>query len=141
MEIKNIVNQLVKKYGTRDPFILAKARGMRICKKSLGKIYGYSSTYKRIMSIHINSEYPEEIQRLVCAHELAYLLMYPKSTCHVVLDLSGSKNPDFEKYIKLFMAHLLISDEMLKKYIGEKADRLAECEGIPLELVQVRLNS
>lgn len=141
MEIKNIVNQLVKKYGTRDPFILARARGILIGKESLGNtMYGYSSSYKRAMSIHINSNYQEEIQRLVCAHELAYLLLYPKSTCHVVLDLSTSKNPDFEKYIRVFMAHLLISDEMIEKYAGEKAERLAQCEGIPLELINIRLN-
>lgn len=140
MEIKEIVQQLVNKYGTRDPFILAKARGILVCKENLGNtLYGYSSYYKRAMSIHINSNYQEETQRLVCAHELAYLLLYPKSTCHVVLDLSTSKNPDFEKYIKIFMAHLLISDEMLEKYAWEKLERLAECEGIPLELVEIRL--
>ncbi len=107
MKIKNLVNELIKKYETRDPFILAKVKGIRICKENLGNLYGYSSTYKREMSIHINSNYSEEIQKLVCAHELAYLLMYPKETCHIVFDLSTSNNPDFEKYIKIFMSHLI----------------------------------
>ena len=70
------------------------------------------------MSIHINSNYSEEIQKLVCAHELAYLLMYPKETCHIVFDLSTSNNSDFEKYIKIFMNHLLVSDYILEKYNG-----------------------
>ena len=51
------------------------------------------------MSIHINSNYSEEIQKLVCAHELAYLLMYPKETCHIVFDLSTSNNPKLVKNI------------------------------------------
>lgn len=118
MKIKNLVNELIKKYETRDPFILAKAKGIRICKENLGNLYSYSSTYKREMSIHINSNYSEEIQKLVCAHELAYLLMYPKETCHIVFDLSTSNNSDFEKYIKIFMSHLLVSDYILEKYNG-----------------------
>ncbi|CAG9340938.1 ImmA/IrrE family metallo-endopeptidase [Clostridium perfringens] len=137
MKIKNLVNELIKKYETRDPFILAKAKGIRICKENLGNLYGYSSTYKREMSIHINSNYSEEIQKLVCAHELAYLLMYPKETCHIVFDLSTSNNPNFEKYIKLFMSHLLVSDYILEKYNGENID---ECESITLALVTSKTN-
>ncbi len=137
MKIKNLVNELIKKYETRDPFILAKAKGIRICKENLGKLYGYSSTYKREMSIHINSNYSEEIQKLVCAHELAYLLMYPKETCHIVFDLSTSNNPDFEKYIKIFMSHLLVSDYILEKYNGENID---EYESITLALVTSKTN-
>lgn len=127
MKIKNLVNELIKKYETRDPFILAKAKGIRICKENLGNLYGYSSTYKREMSIHINSNYSEEIQKLVCAHELAYLLMYPKETCHIVFDLSTSNNPDFEKYMKIFMAHLLVFDEFYDKPTNETIYNIDEC--------------
>ncbi len=49
-----MVNQLVKKYGTNDPFKLAKCMGIHIVFEPLGNALGYYSKHFRVPIIHIN---------------------------------------------------------------------------------------
>lgn len=141
MNIKNLVDKLVKKYDTRDPFELAKAKNIIILEEDLGNIYGYSNTYKRQRFIHLNKKCPFKVQKLICAHELGYLLIHPKEEIHLVMDSTLKSKDDFERYAKLFVANLLITDEMLEKYAGEPAEKIAECEELPLDLIKVRINN
>lgn len=141
MDIKKIVKELIVKYGLRDPLEIVEMKGIVLLEDKLGEIYGYSHTYKRQSFIHLNKNCSIKTKRLVCAHELGYLLIHPKEEMHVVTDASLIPKDDFERYARTFAAHLLISDETVKKYAGESAEKLAKCEGLPLELVQVRLNS
>ncbi|WP_369436210.1 hypothetical protein [Lysinibacillus fusiformis] len=43
MNIKKIIGQLVKKYGTSDPFKLAELLGIVVVFEPLGGIFGYYS--------------------------------------------------------------------------------------------------
>lgn len=118
MNIKNLANQLVKKYGLRDPLEIVLAKGIILLEEDLGEVYGYSHTYKRQSFIHLNKNCSLKTKRLVCAHELGYLLIHPKEEIHVVTDSSLEPKDDFERYARIFVAHLLISDEMVKEYEG-----------------------
>lgn len=139
MNIKNLVDRLVKKYDTRDPFELAKAKNIIILEEDLGNIYGYSNTYKRQRFIHLNKKCPFKIQKLICAHELGYLLMHPKEEIHLVVDSTLKSKDDFERYAKIFVAHLLIPDELLERYAEEPLEVMAKAEGLPLDLVKLRV--
>lgn len=108
MNIKNLANQLVKKYGLRDPFEISLAENIIILEKDLGDIYGYSHTYKRQRFIHLNKKCSFKLKKLICAHELGYLLIHPKEDIHVVTDSSLEPKDDFERYAKVFVDHLLI---------------------------------
>ncbi|HGH1666981.1 ImmA/IrrE family metallo-endopeptidase [Clostridium perfringens] len=114
MNIKNLANQLVKKYGLRDPLEITLAKGIILLEEDLGEVYGYSHTYKRQSFIHLNKNCSLKTKRLVCAHELGYLLIHPKEEIHVVTDKSLKPKDDFERYARIFATHLLISDEMVK---------------------------
>lgn len=141
MNIKNLVYKLVKKYDTRDPFELAKAKNIIILEEDLGNIYGYSNTYKRQRFIHLNKKCPFKIQKLICAHELGYLLMHPKEEIHLVVDSTLKSKDDFERYAKIFAAHLLVSDEILEKYSDMPNERITEFEGISINLIEIKINS
>lgn len=52
--VKSTVNQLVEKYGTNDPFKLAKYIGILIVFEPLGNTLGYYNKHFRIPIIHIN---------------------------------------------------------------------------------------
>ncbi|EOU1475821.1 ImmA/IrrE family metallo-endopeptidase [Clostridium perfringens] len=137
MNIKNLANQLVKKYGLRDPLEITLSKGIILLEEDLGEVYGYSHTYK----IHLNKNCSLKTKRLVCAHELGYLLIHPKEEIHVVTDSSLGPKDDFERYARIFAAHLLISDEMVKEYEGKSAEDMAKSLNLPLDLVLIKLNS
>ncbi|MDM0720086.1 ImmA/IrrE family metallo-endopeptidase [Clostridium perfringens] len=141
MNIKNLANQLVKKYGLRDPLEIVLAKGIILLEEDLGEVYGYSHTYKRQSFIHLNKNCSLKTKRLVCAHELGYLLIHPKEEIHVVTDSSLEPKDDFERYARIFVAHLLISDEMVKESKGKSAEDIAKSLNLPLDLVLIKLNS
>ncbi|WP_415325787.1 ImmA/IrrE family metallo-endopeptidase [Clostridium perfringens] len=141
MNIKNLANQLVKKYGLSDPLEITLSKGIILLEEDLGEVYGYSHTYKRQSFIHLNKNCSLKTKRLVCAHELGYLLIHPKEEIHVVTDKSLEPKDDFERYSRIFAAHLFISDEMVKEYKGKNAEDMAKSLNLPLDLVLIRLNS
>ncbi len=64
---------LITKYGTRDPFELAKQLGVKIMfVNDLKELKGVYRVIKRNRWIFINANLPEDMQRLVCAHELGH---------------------------------------------------------------------
>ena len=141
MNIKNLANQLVKKYGLRDPLEITLAKGIMLLEEDLGEVYGYSHTYKRQSFIHLNKNCSLKTKRLVCAHELGYLLIHPKEEIHVVTNSSLEPKDDFERYAKIFAAHLLISDEMIKEYEGKSAEDMAKCLDLSLEFIRIKLDN
>ncbi|EGT3619363.1 MULTISPECIES: ImmA/IrrE family metallo-endopeptidase [Clostridium] len=141
MNIKNLAKQLIKKYGLNDPLEIALAKGIILLEEDLGEVYGYSHTYKRQRFIHLNKNCLLKTKRLVCAHELGYLLIHPKEEIHVITYSSLEPKDDFERYDKIFAAHLLILDEMAKKFEGKSAEDMAKSLNLPLDLVLIKLNS
>ncbi|WP_300260086.1 ImmA/IrrE family metallo-endopeptidase [Clostridium sp.] len=141
MNIKNLANQLIKKYELRDPLEITLAKGVILLEEDLKEVYGYSHTYKRQSFIHLNKNCSLKTKRLICAHELGYIIIHPKEEIHVVTDKSLTPQNDFERYAKIFAAHLLISDEMIKEHEGKSAKEMAIALDLPLDLVLVKLNS
>ena len=68
MGIKETVTELCRKYGTRDPFEIARQRRILITFEPLGTINGYYSKSNRTQLIHINQDLPEQHQRCTCCH-------------------------------------------------------------------------
>ena len=141
MNIKNLAKQLIKKYGLNDPLEIALAKGIILLEEDLGEVYGYSHTYKRQSLIHLNKNCSLKTKRLVCAHELGYLLIHPKEEIHLVTDSSLEPKDDFERYARIFAAQLLISDEMVKEYKGKSAEDMAKCLDLPLEFIRIKLDN
>lgn len=140
MDIKNLVNDLVKKFEIRDPFEITLAKGIKLLEEDLGNVYGYSLTYKRKQVISVNSKCNFKIRKLICAHELGYLLIHKSENIHKLTDKNLKSKNDFEKSAKIFVAYLLISDETLEKYKEASPEFIAEKEKLPLELVSLRLS-
>lgn len=75
--IKERVKQLIKKYGTNDPFEIAKAKGIEIRYAELGKILGFHIREFRTSVININQNTSKKQQLFIGAHELGHALMHP----------------------------------------------------------------
>lgn len=75
--IKKKVDQLIKKFNTRDPYFIAKELGIIIVFEPLGSILGYYSKTYRTKVIHINETSGERQQLFICAHELGHAVLHP----------------------------------------------------------------
>lgn len=64
--------KLVKRTGTRDPFEIATAIGVKILMVDLQKLKGVYRIIKRNRWIFINSNLDKQMQAIVCAHELGH---------------------------------------------------------------------
>ena len=78
MDIKKIVNSLVKKYKTRNPFEIIKGMNVILVPVPLEGVRGFYQYFQRNNIIYIDDSLPEHEQILVCAHELGHMLLHKK---------------------------------------------------------------
>lgn len=112
MDIQFRVLKLIKKYGTNNPFKLAKKLNIEIIFDDLGEVRGL---FKRILKrkfIFINSELSEFDQMLVCSHELGHAVLHASSNYQFMIDntkiLRLSK---LENEANLFASYLLFPND------------------------------
>ena len=75
--IPQVINSLERKYGTCDPFSLAKELGICIRYEELGTVRGYYHKDLRQKFILLNRDLTEPQLRFTCAHELGHALLHP----------------------------------------------------------------
>ena len=69
--------RLVKKYKTRDPFLIAKQLGVEVLfRDDFKRQKGAFTVISKNSFIFVNSNLSDELQRLVCAHELGHALLH-----------------------------------------------------------------
>lgn len=74
------VKRLKKKYHESDPFKLCDAMGIILLDAPMGNYQGackgFFLTQSRKRSITINSDLPEELQRIIVTHELGHAVLH-----------------------------------------------------------------
>ena len=79
MDIKRLVNSLVRKHKTRDPFEIIENLNAIVVFHPLQGVRGFYQYFQRNNIIYIDETLSEHEQRLVCAHELGHMLLHKKS--------------------------------------------------------------
>ena len=130
MEIKQRVNRLCRKYGTRDPFELAERMNILVVREPLGSINGYYNQCYRQKFIHINEELEEYRQKFTCAHELGHAVLHPKANTPFLRDNTLFSVSRLEREANCFAAELLCPDEVLLEYPDYTVGELARILGI-----------
>lgn len=112
MDIQFRVLKLIKKYGTNNPFKLAKKLNIEIIFDDLGEVRGL---FKRILKrkfIFINSELSEFDQMLVCSHELGHAVLHASSNYQFLIDnTSILRLSKIENEANLFASYLLFQND------------------------------
>ncbi len=142
----SIPRRLIRKYGTRDPFIIAKALGIEVLfrndfkrQKGAFKVVGNNSF------IFINANLSHEMQMLVCAHESGHALL------HRFLGLLPAGLLEFELFditdqreydANVFAATLQIDDNELLELALEGYDivQIAKMMGTNVNLILIKVN-
>lgn len=102
MDIKKLVNGIVDRHNTRDPFRIAAENNIYILYEELGKNLGYFSNLFRIKTIRINDHADPFLQPFICAHELGHALLHPHAGTHAFNRNSFIANCKIEKEANQF---------------------------------------
>ncbi len=119
---------LVKKYHTRDPFAIAGELGFIINKRNdFKRQRGSFAVVLGNVFLFINANQSDEMQRMVCAHELGHALLHrelvtasPWILEHELFDIRSSA----EYEANLFAAEMLIDETEMRKLLQEGYDVL-----------------
>lgn len=107
------VKNLIKKYGTRDPFKIAKYENINILFEPLGNIKGY---YRKIFGrkfIVVNSELDEFSQLIIVSHELGHALLHTTKGIKFMREHTLLYNSNLiEQQADKFAAELIIYENM-----------------------------
>ena len=138
--------KLVQRCGTRDPFKIAKEIGINVMfVDDFEKLKGVYRVIKRNRWIFINSNLPERMQRIVCAHELGHdqlhrVLAKGDGLMEFVLYDMDSR-PEFEANV-LASQILLPDDEIIEHiYNGCDAEQIARIMNSDINLVALKVAS
>ncbi len=146
-DARRLPGELIRKYDTRDPFRLARELGIRVRMRSdFDRQKGAFSVVLNIPFIFINDHLSEEMQRIVCAHELGHAMLHRRlcrqkdRTVYYELEIFDIRD-DAEYEANVFAADLLIDEEELLKYIREGCDmvRMARALNINVNLLMIKI--
>ena len=134
MDIKKIVNSLVKKHKTRNPFEIIKGLNVILVPVPLEGVRGFYQYFQRNNIIYIDDSLPEHEQILVCAHELGHMLLHKKANA-----LFMDNTTKYEKEADLFAMELLVPDEIFLEYQEYTTGQIARALGYDEELIKLKL--
>ena len=120
-------DKLIKKFNTRDPFVIAEGLGITIIySDKLKRLKGMYRIIKRNRFIFLNSKNTNEMNRIVCAHELGHDRLhrdFAKTTPiqeYMLYDMASRH----EYEANIFAANLLLDDKEVLEYIENGYDTL-----------------
>lgn len=140
MDIKKLVTYYVKKFGTRNPFDIARSLNIEIQIGPLGGNCGCYLFLKNHRCIFLNDNLNESEMFIVMAHELGHAIMHRKQNCYFIKNKTLLLNSKIEIEANKFAAFLLIDDSLLYDYGGCTKEQFCNCTGYPMELVNLRIN-
>lgn len=139
MDIKRLVDRLVKKFGTRDPFQIAEEMGYTIIYTPLVGVRGFYQYLKRCHIIYLDSELDDDTARFVCAHELGHSLLH-QGLNRIFMDTrTFVVTGRYETEANRFAVDLLHSDEDLQPYLSRSCDCAAAYMGVSPSLAEYRM--
>ncbi len=139
MDIRCLVNDMIKKYHTRNPFEMVKEMNVILIYAPLSDVRGFYQYFQRNNIIYINENLAENHQKLVCAHELGHMLMHKKSNA-IYLDTRTEFNTTkFEIEANQFAIELLVSDEEVFENKDLTTEQFARLIGYDQKLIELRI--
>ncbi|AAU85052.1 metallo-protease [Bacillus phage BCASJ1c] len=133
MYVKKAVNQLILKYNTTCPFLLAKQLHIEIEFVNLGrKMLGFYTKNRRVPIITINESVDYMQQTFICAHELGHHELHPNINTPFLTKNTFYSIDKYEIEAHTFAIELLFAN----KKIITASD--LEVYGIPKQIALLR---
>lgn len=135
------VKQLMRKYGTNNPFDIADELYIKIYKMPLGNIKGVYKYMNRTKVIIINSDLDDYAKQYVCAHELGHALFHPRVNMYFIERNTFYSKNRYENEANLFAAELLLADVNKETCYGLTLDEIAATYNIDKKFVELKFRN
>lgn len=139
VDIKRKVNQLVRLFGTRDPFEMIKGMNVILVFYPLDGVRGFYQYFKRNNIIYIDESLSRHDQQFVCAHELGHMFLHKRSNALFMDTRTQFNTSRYELEADKFAVNLLISDSVFEEYPDYSKDQLSRLLGYDKKLIELRL--
>lgn len=138
MDIRSVVDNLCRKYKTRNPYELIDAMGIILqYGENMERVRGFYLYANRIKLICVGNGLPEHIERFVISHELGHAVMHKQSSAPFLQSTFLSLDK-MEIEANKFAAELVIPDEEIMEHWEYTIDEWAMFYGLPREVVELR---
>ncbi len=145
-DIALLAKKIKTENGTADPAEICRNLGYHLLSQSLGShetaIKGFVITVGGEMAITVNCDLPENIQKIIIAHELFHAHEHcGMSLCGYSERALFDELSDMEKEANLFAAELLLEDEEVLEVLRESDNffTAAATLYVPPELLEYKL--
>ena len=141
MRIKRRVEQIVRKYRTRDPFEMIKGMNVILVYYPLEGVHGFYQYFQRNNIIYLDERLSKNEQRFVLAHELGHMFLHKKANA-IFMDTRTQFNTDkFELEANTFAIDLLLPDSLLEEYKEFTIEQISRLTGYHKRLIELRVSS
>ena len=136
---RKIVNELIQRFQTVNPFEICQAMSITIVYAHLSGVRGFYQHGDFGDIIYIDQSIPAEEQSFVCAHELGHALLDGDANAIFLNRYTYQVIGKYEKAADRFAAMLLGPDDnALLEYADLSLEQLSCLLGMPEELVKWR---
>lgn len=139
MDIKKRVNQLVRKFRTRNPLEIAERMGCIIVRYPLEGVRGFYHYFQRNHIIYVDDRLPDHMILFVIAHELGHVFLHKKSNAIFMDTRTHFIKNKYENEANLFAMDLLISDEDIEEHLEFTTSQLSTLYGYHESLIELRM--
>ena len=138
MDIRSVVDNLCRKYKTRNPYELIDAMGIILqYGEDMEKVRGFYLYANRIKLICVGNGLPEHIEKFVISHELGHAVMHKQSSAPFLQSTFLSLDR-MEIEANKFATELVIPDEEIMEHWEYTIDEWAMFYGLPREVIELR---
>lgn len=140
MRIKRRVEQIARKYRTRDPFEMIKGMNVILVYYPLEGVHGFYQYFQRNNIIYLDERLSKNEQRFVLAHELGHMFLHKKANA-IFMDTRTQFNTDkFELEANTFAIDLLLPDSLLEEYKEFTVEQISRLTGYHKKLIELRVS-
>lgn len=140
MRIKRRVEQIARKYRTRDPFEMIKGMNVILVYYPLEGVHGFYQYFQRNNIIYLDERLSKNEQRFVLAHELGHMFLHKKANA-IFMDTRTQFNTDkFELEANTFAIDLLLPDSLLEEYKEFTVEQISRMTGYHKRLIELRVS-
>lgn len=139
MNIHKKVEQLVKKYQTRNPFEMIKNMNVILVFYPLEGVKGFYQYFQRNNVIYIDERLSDKEKMFVCAHELGHMMLHKKANAIFMDSRTHLKTSKYELEADRFAVNLLISDDDIESSLEYTLPQLSRLFGYHEKLIELRL--
>ena len=136
------VEDIVKRYGTRDPKALCDALGIQITKSELpNSTNGFFFSLSGRKAIVINSMLKGKKENYCISHELGHALLHEELNSAFLSQSTCFAVGRYEREADLFAAYLLLGAPNIQSLAGKTVNEISAITHLPIESVKEWINT